>query len=166
VLCHAVLCNLQALKLGALLLPFLLVAAVSTLLLLAVIHGQITSDDVIETLLPEPQKLRTPHPVVVGLGGEPLQLADGSPLGVSPNAADGGKTLALVSNGRRVRGLQQQPLMFKLGGPKGRTLVDSSGSILLGCGGLPLEVRAELCALEFSGLLCWVVCGQIPDMTA
>lgn len=151
-MCRAVPCrDLQALKLGALLLPILLVAAVSMLLLLAAIYGQITTDEIVDAILPEPQKLRSPHPILVGLVGEPLQLADGSPLGVSPNTADGGKTLALVSNGRRVRGLQQQPLTFKLGGPKGRTLVDNSGSILLGCGGLPLVVRTAkkslLCGL-------------------
>jgi hypothetical protein len=110
-------------------------------LLLAIIYGQITSADIIDVMLPEPQKLKTPHPILVGIGGEPLQLADGSPLGVIPNAADGGKTLALVSYGRPVRGLENKALTFNLGGPKGRTLVDDAGSILLGCGGLPLEVR-------------------------
>jgi hypothetical protein len=122
------------------LLPCLLVAAVSALFLSAIMYGQFTSDDILDVILPDPQKLKTPHPTLVGLGGEPLQLADGSPLGIIPNAAEGGKTLALVAYGRPVRGLENKALTFNLGGSQGRTLVDDAGSILLGCGGLPLEV--------------------------
>lgn len=141
-LCCALLpCVLQGLKLGLLLLPCLLVAGVSATLLLALYHGQISTDDVMDVILPQPQKLKTPHPILVGVGGEPLQLADGQPLGIAPNPADGGKTLALVSFGRPVRGVQQKALTFNLGGPKGRTLVDDAGAVLLGSGGLPLEVR-------------------------
>lgn len=139
-LCCAVLCVLQTLKLSVLLLPCLLVTSIAAILLLAITYGQMTSDDVMDVILPQPQALRTPHPVLVGLGGEPLQLADGQILGVLPNPADGGKTLSLVSYGRPVRGRDQKALTFNLGGPKGRTLVDDAGAILLGSGGLPLRV--------------------------
>lgn len=77
----------QAVKLSVLLTPCLLIAGVSTLFLLALMCGQISSDDVIDVILPQPQKLKTPHPILVGPGGEPLQLADGQPLGVTPNPA-------------------------------------------------------------------------------
>lgn len=113
------------------------------ILILAFMCGQVTPDEVLDLFLPQPQKLRTPHPILVGLGGEPLQLADGQALGIMPNPADGGKTLALVSAGRPVRGLKQKALTFNLGGPKGRTLVDDAGATLLGSGGLPLEVRGQ-----------------------
>lgn len=133
-------CVLQGLKLGLLLLPCLLVAGVSATLFLALYNGQVSTDDVIDAILPQPQRLKTPHPILVGAGGEPLQLADGQPLGIAPNPADGGKTLALVSSGRPVRGMEQKALTFNLGGPKGRTLVDDAGAVLLGSGGLPLDV--------------------------
>lgn len=154
------LCVLQGLKLGLLLLPCLLTAGVSATLLLALFFGQITTEDVMDSILPQPQKLKTPHPTLVGAGGEPLQLADGQPLGIAPNPADGGKTLALVSYGRPVRGLEQKALTFNLGGPKGRTLVDSAGAVLLGCGGLPLEVR---CGLDSQAVLCAALrgCAQL-----
>jgi hypothetical protein len=141
-----VLCVPQTLKLNVLLLPALLVICIAAILVLAVIDGQMTSDDVVDVILPQPQALRTPHPVLVGLGGEPLQLADGQTLGVVPNPADGGKTLALVSYGRPVCGRDQKALTFNLGGPKGRTLVDDAGAILLGSGGLPLDVSGTLVA--------------------
>lgn len=144
--CCGLLTVSQTLKLAVLLLPCLLVAGISTILLLAIICGQITSDEAFDLVLPQPQKLRTPHPVLVGLSGEPLLLADGQQLGIMPNPADGGKTLALVSAGRPVRGLNHKALTFNLAGPKGRTLVDDAGATLLGSGGVPLEVGgAERC---------------------
>lgn len=108
-------------------------------------YKQVTAEDALAFIAPSSvRKLagtHPQHPILINPSGEPLLLADGRPVGIMSSPIDGGKTIALVSGGKPLRGLDKEPLGFGLGGPQGKTLVDSHGSLLLGSGSLPLEVR-------------------------
>ncbi|WIA39755.1 hypothetical protein OEZ86_005813 [Tetradesmus obliquus] len=133
-------------KLLLLLLPLLVLGCLAALLLLALQHGQISTDSLLDLITPPTQQL-PPHPILIKAGGEPLLLPDHRPLGVipvtpAPGVLDGqgASGFMLVAGGRQLKGKDRMPLRLVLGGASGNVLLDEDGLPMLGPGGRPLEV--------------------------
>lgn len=138
----------QTIKLLLLLLPLLVLGCLAALLLLALQHGQISTNSLLDLITPPTQQL-PPYPILIGTGGEPLLLPDHRPLGVipvtpAPGVLDGqglASGFMLVAGGRQLKGRHRLPLRLVLGGAGGNVLLDEDGLPMLGPGGRPLEVR-------------------------
>jgi hypothetical protein len=146
------------------LLPLLVLGCLAALLLLALQHGQLSTDSILDHITPPTQQL-PPHPVLIGPSGEPLLLPDHRPLGVMTDVmtdvmmqpgvlASQGSGLLLVAGGRQLKGRDRLPLRLVLGGDSGRLLLDEDGLPMTGPAGRPLEVSSVLIMLLVIG--CYV----------